>query len=129
MKKLIDIKRFAFYGWTGLAFVVLGILSGTHRMRYPETASGIVLNNAWMGLFLTLVNYVLFEYAWPRLGRKRIFKTLGWLTLYIFLYSWGMYAWRGMGIGLSIYTSFLDYSTVEANVADRMGYSMSSLLF
>ena len=127
MKKLIDIKRFTFYLWVGFVFFLLAVFGDLAEHR--ETFLPRILNNIWGIGYLTVLNYFLFEYTWPRLGRKKIFISLLRVLLHIFLYSWGYYIWRNIGIGLHIYTPFVTYPSVQNEVSDRMTYSMGSVLF
>jgi two-component system LytT family sensor kinase len=127
MKKSINRKQVIFYLWVGLAFLLLGILSegGSH----PERLSKIVMNNIWSVAYITVLNYMLFEYTWPRLSRKRILRSLLLLLVQIFFYSWGLYIWRGIGTGLHIYTAFISYDSLAEGVSDRMGYSTGAVFF
>lgn len=45
------------------------------------------------------------------------------------LYSWGLYAWRLVGIGAHMYTSLVKFSSAEYGVSQQMAYSMSSVFF
>src|ERR1700730_1243714 len=122
MKKRFDIKRFTFYLWVGLAFLLLGLFSDA--AEYPETFFKRALNNIWGAAYVTVINYFLFEYTLPRLSRKKILISLLRVLGYIFLYSCGAYLWRSMGIGLNIYTSFVTDSSESHAISDRMAYSM-----
>src|SRR5882724_7562463 len=124
MKKLFDIKRFKFYLWVGLVFLLLGLFS-----HYPEKPSSFLdrlFNNIWAVGYLTVLNYVFFEYTLSLLGWKRIFTFLLLILTHIFLYSCGSYIWRSIGIGLHIYTEFVTYPDVQKAIAGRMAYSMES---
>ena len=127
MKKLFDWKRFRLYGAIGLAFFVFGVVTeGTH---YPSEFLPRLFNNAWASVYLTIINYLLFEYCLPRFSIKKIFRTIVFLVITIFSYSWGLYQWRSLGIQLGICTNLVNFRTVSAAVADRMAFSMGSLLF
>jgi len=125
MNKLIDIKRFKFYLWVGLAFLLLRLLSELHQGSYSVR----VLDNIWRLSYLIVVNYYLFEYAWPRLSRKRIFRGLLLILAYSLLYSWGLYVWTRIGIVLHIYTPLVPFTSVSRVVAAQMSYSMLTVLF
>jgi LytS/YehU family sensor histidine kinase len=45
------------------------------------------------------------------------------------LYSFGLYAWRLIGIGLHIYTSLTTFSSIHEGVESQMAYSVGSILF
>ena len=126
MKKLFDIKRIRFYLLVGLAFLAVGVLSDLSEPR--DQLLKRILNNAWADIYLTVVNYFLFEYTLPGLSWKRFFKSLLLLIVHIFLYSWGSYLWRHIGIELSVYTSYKTYPFISHDVSDRMGYSIESII-
>ncbi len=127
MKQPPNTKRFTFYLWVGLGFIVLGVLSDLSESH--DELFRRALNNAWAAVYLTVVNYLLFEYTLPRLSWKRFFSSLLLLALQVFLYSWGSYAWRHIGIGLTVYTPYKTYRFISHEVADRMGYSIESFIF
>jgi len=127
MRSLLDIRRFRFYLWVGLCFVVL--MSLNSGVNYPETFWERAINNVWRASFVIVLNYILFEYTLPRLSSKRILVSFLLLLAHILLYSWGLYAWRWIGIGLTIYTPLIVFSS-EAHIAtDQMSFSMMSLFF
>ena len=125
MKKLIDIKRFKFYLWVGLAFLLLGLLHDLHQETFLERA----LNNIWGVSYVIVLNYFFFEYTLPKLSWKRIFISLLLILAQIFLYSWVSYVWRYIGMKLHIYTALVTFSSVSKAVADQMAYSMGSVFF
>jgi sensor histidine kinase YesM len=130
MKIAVDIKRFKFYLWVGLAYLLPWLLSdlvsetGTF---FPER----FLNNIWRATYVTVVNFILFEYTLPfiKLSWKRILIGLFLLWVHLMLYSFGLYAWRHIGIGLHIYTSLTTFSSVEDGVESQMSYSVGSIFF
>lgn len=127
MKKLFDIKRFTFYLWTALAFFVLGLLSDLAQQ--PDTFKPRVGNNFWAVIYVMFINYILFEYTWPRLSKKKVFTSFLRILFHIFLYSWVAYVWRNIGIALHIYTDLTPAAQRKHAVSDRMEYSMSSIFF
>lgn len=127
MKKLIDIKRFKLYLWIGFAFMVLGTIS-----NYADNQNAFyqrLLNNLWAVSYLTVINYFFFEYAWRLFSRKKIFKSLLRIVVFIFLYSVGAYIWKCIGSGLHVYTILKTFPSAQDAVSDRMEYSMESLFF
>ncbi|MEO7924178.1 MAG: histidine kinase [Chitinophagaceae bacterium] len=127
MNELLDIKRFRFYGWVGLSFLIIWLL---HALTsYPETFAVRAVNYAWKVAFVTVLNYILFEYTLPRLSRKRIFLSFLLILAHIMLYSWGLYAWRYIGIQLHIYTRLGDFPSREHIVTEQMSFSIMSVFF
>lgn len=127
MKFTFDIKRFKFYAWVGLAFLLVWLMSELVNNR--ETFTERAFNNIWRVAYIVVVNYFLFEYTLPRLSTKRILRSLLLLAAHIFLYSYGLYVWRSIGIGLHIYTSLVTFASVEAGISSQMSYSMMSVFF
>ena len=124
MKKLLDIKRFTFYLWTGLAFLLVGFLS---HLTDGDTFWQRTIDDGWRTLYITVVNYVLFEFTMPRLSFKRFFSSVLLVLAHIFLCSFGLYGWRQLGIQLTVYTPFP--SSSHDDVAVQMGYGVGSVMF
>ena len=133
MKKSVDIKRFKFYLWVGLANLLLWVLRDL--AQYPETFFERVVNNLWRTGYIVVLNFILFEYILPFIRRKRrnifynILVSIPILFVFLMLSSWGLYAWRLLGIGLHIYTSLITFTSAEHAVTDQMAYSMMSFFF
>lgn len=133
MKKSIDIKRFKFYLWVGLAYLLLWLLSDL--ANYPGTFLETVLNNVWRACYIVVLNFIFFEYTVPFLMRKRkyilynVLLAIICLWIYIMLWSFGLYAWRAIGIGLRIYTSLITFDSVDHGLESQMGYSVGSIFF
>ena len=126
MRKIINIKRFKFYSWLGLAFFGLGMLSNLAQAH--ETYFKRVLDDGWRVIFVTVVNYFLFELIIPRLGWKRFISSFLWVFGCIIIYSYGLYLWRGVGIAIHIYTPFFEKPD-DDQVAVQFGYSLGSVIF
>jgi len=128
MKSLFDIKRFKLYIWIGLAFLVLSLFSNLAQYlgTDPDEAGKRCLNDTWRFGYVTILNYILFEYTLPRLGWKNLMRSLMLIAAHLFLYSEGLYLWRQAGIGLSFYTPFPAGSN---DVSTQMEYSVGSVFF
>jgi two-component system LytT family sensor kinase len=133
MKVLSDKRLIKFYLWLGLGYFFVGILMtiGTYSNRFFP----VVFNNLWGVPFLTVLNFILFEYSVPFVLRKR--KTLiynillGILLLWAHLmfYSYGAYAWRSLGIQLHIYTALKEFPSLDEALQNQMAFSMGSIFF
>jgi two-component system LytT family sensor kinase len=88
-----------------------------------------VMNNIWRAVYVTIVNYFLFEYTVPALTWKKVFRSIGLVIGYIFLYSWGLYLWRFIGIGLHFYTSLTTFVSPRRAASQQMSYSVGSVFF
>jgi sensor histidine kinase YesM len=127
MKALLDIKRFKLYGWIGLAFLLLDLLSDL--AKHTRGFSAILLSDTWLAIYITVLDYIFFEYTLPRLRWKNFLRSLLLVLLHIFMYTEGLLLWRHTGIGLNIYTPYHDPSRGPFDASDAMGYSMGSLIF
>src|SRR3990172_12622525 len=102
MKVSIDKKRIKFYLWTGLAYLLLWMLS--ELANNPETFFERAVNNTWRAGYIVVLNFILFEYTLPFISRKRrtilynILAAIPIIFIHLMLYSWGLYAWRLIGI-------------------------------
>jgi hypothetical protein len=80
-----------------------------YRVKYPDTFWLRVPNELWRNVFILFAHYFFIEYVWRKfiVGRR-----LAWIRFIIgfFAYamtiSFGLYAWRLLGINTGIYTSF-----------------------
>ncbi len=107
----------------GLAFLLLGQLS--NFTQHAREAENRFLDDSWRIGYVTILNYILFEYTLPRLRWRKFFSSLLLVIAHIFLYSEGLYLWREIGIAVNVYTPFPAGST---DVSPQMEYSLSSIL-
>ncbi|HEX6335147.1 MAG TPA: histidine kinase [Flavisolibacter sp.] len=132
MKRFFNIKRLRLYLWISLAFFALWL---THISQYPGTFFERSLNNVWRIIYLLVLNYIFFEHAVPFIGRKRrtvfhnILIAIPVVFVILMFYSWGLFAWRLLGIGLGLYTPLATFTSVPHGVQEQMTFSMSSIVF
>ena len=132
ISKLKDIKLVKFYLWVALVFFMIGILN---LSEYPGQLFHKILNNIWAIIYLTVLNFILFEYSAPFVLRKRkviisnFFTGILLLFVHMMLYSYGSYAWRIIGIQLHLYTEFRTYATIDEAIENQMLFSMQSVFF
>jgi len=128
----VDRKRFVFYLWVGLAYLLLWLFSNSHM--YPGNFFPMVFNNIWRAVYIIGINFLFFEYTVPFVLRKRkyilynILLAIVCLWVYMMLWSFVAYAWRAIGIGLNIYTPLITYDSIEHALEAQMAYR-SSFLF
>jgi two-component system LytT family sensor kinase len=131
MNRSIDMKKIKLYWWFGLGYFFLGLV--TNVGKYPEHFFSVVFNNMWAVAYVSVVNFVLFEYAVPFVLKKRsvvIFNVIiaaMLLFVYMMLYSYGSYVWRQLGIQLHIYTVLREFSSLSDLLENQMGYSVGSV--
>jgi len=133
MKKLFEIKRFIFYLWVGLPYLLLW---AWHDLSsFDATFLQALLNNCWRTLYIVVVNLLFFEYAIPFAFRKRRFILfnilLGIVTLFVFMIIWsyGLYSWRSLGVALNIYTPLGEVGALKKLLASQMAFSAGSVFF
>ena len=134
MKKSIDTKRVKFYLWVGLAYLSLRLFSDL----ITETGTffpGRFFNNIWLIVYTVVVNFIFFEYTVPFVMRKRkylvynILLGIVALWIHILLWSYGLHAWRLLGIGINIYTPFISFRSLGHSLETQMAYSAGAVFF
>ncbi len=131
MKTSIDRKLVKFYLWLALGYFFLGLFSTISS--YPDKFFADVVNNIWGVIYVTVLNYILFEYSVPFVLRKRKFIVYNILTgvllafVYMLGYSYGSYGWRLLGIQLHIYTALKVYTSLDQAYQNQMAYSAGSI--
>jgi sensor histidine kinase YesM len=129
MKLILDKKRFILYIWLGVGYLVLWLF--IEALSNPETFFKRLVNNIWLIAYLIVINFILFEYTLPfiKLTWKRILISPFLLIAHILLYSFGLYAWRFIGIQLSIYSSLKVHPDIVSGVEYHFPYSVFSVIF
>lgn len=103
-------KNKAFYLWVGLAWLVL--LIGNTAISTPGIFIQQSINEIWRFIYLVIVNYIFFEYSLPYIRKKgrMLFISIGiaalLISLQLMLLSFGLYAWKTLGMALDIFTSY-----------------------
>ena len=133
MKKLFAIKRFIFYLWVVLPYLFLWVSHDVHSYKVTFLAS--LLNNSWRAMYIVVVNFIFFEYVVAFVLRKRqyiVFNILlgvVWLFIFMMIWSYGLYAWRMLGVALNIYTPLGPTGPVDVLVTSQMAFSVGSVFF
>jgi two-component system, LytTR family, sensor kinase len=133
MKISIDKKRFIFYVWVGLVFLLLWLLHDFSK--YPNTFPPRIPNNIWRTVYVTVINFILFEYSIPYIRQRKgsiiatIIIALFLLWVHMMLYSYGLYVWRAFGIILHVWTPLIEFKSLSHGLSNQMAYSMSSFFF
>ena len=133
MKGIITKENLRLYLWMGLSYATLWLLS--HLDSFSSTLWQAVLNNVWRIAYILVLNYVFFEVTIPFVlaKKKYLVSYFLWgiflLWLHLMLWSFGLYAWRLLGIGLQVYTATASLSTQDVAVEAQMAYSAGSVFF
>ena len=133
MKISAGMKRFQFFLWLGLAYLLLWYFS--NLSKYPDHPVALLANNVWRAAYIVVVNFIFFEYTVPFVIRKKRFLLfnilLGFVLLWLHLILWafGLYAWRFLGTQFHIYTEFVTYASLDDAVTAQMAFSAGSIFF
>ena len=129
MKILINRERFKFYLWVGLAFLLLNLFGDL--VNNPGTFVKRVFNNLWLVGYLVIINFIFFEYSLPfiKFTWKRILISLLLIWAHFILYSYGLYAWRFIGIQLHIYAALKTIPSLSHAVFYLFPYGVGSCFF
>ena len=129
MKVSEFIKRYQFYWWVGLAFAALWILHDI--IDNPAETWRRSINEIWRAFYLTIVNLLLFEFSIPYIRRnwKKVFLPFLLIIAHLFLYTYGLYIWRAIGLASHIYWPFKNYPSTGHIIAEQFSGSLLSLFF
>lgn len=129
MRLLIDKKIVSFYVKLAVIFFILNNLASL--IDDPVTFPKRVVNHFWLIIFLLPLNFILFEYTIPfiKLSWQRILAGLLFIWIHMMLYSFGLYAWRNLGIQLHIYFDLNPFKVEYSGESFFMGYSAASIFF
>ncbi len=129
MKAFVDKKRLRLYLWIGVAYALLWVLYDASE--HPGEMGGRWLNEIWRAIYVTFINFIFFEDSLPYIRRnwRKIFLPLFVIFGHIFLYTFGLYAWRFLGIQFGIHTSYTEFNSVRENLSYQFSAGMFSLFF
>jgi len=133
MKRYSDIKLIKLYLWVAIGYLLLGIL--TMLGDYPGRFFYVVVNNVWADIYVTSINFILFEYTIPFVLKKRniivtnILLGILFLFIHLMLYSYGSFVWRSLGIAIHIYSPLKIYASIDDALKNQMMYSTGSVFF
>jgi two-component system, LytTR family, sensor kinase len=121
MKALFDIQRFKLYAWVGLVIVCMCTIKEAHEHTPFFRA---LLDCIWLTIWLTVVNYVLYEYTVPRLRWKRFYFGILWLVLYLYLFSEGFHHWAQLGYALHVNTDYIDPPGQKHDLSEEANFGI-----
>jgi len=134
-KQSIDKKLIQFYLWVALGYFFHGFFSTVGN--YPGNFFSVVFNNIWGVIYVTVLNFIFFEYILPFALKKRkstirfLFHILLGILLFcalLLMYSFGSYGWRLLGIQLHTYTALKVFTSLDEAYQNQMAYSTGSLV-
>ncbi len=133
MKSLFTREKIRFYLWLSGAYLALHILNTS--FEHPDTFFPRAINTVWLVTYLTVLNFILFEYTVQQIRKKR--NIVGRIVLIIFLvwahmmlYSYGAYGWRSFGVSIGVYTPMPEFpAKLNKGLTYMMTYSVASVAF
>ena len=133
MKRSFQIKRVIFYCWIGLAYMCLSVW---HDLaNFDATFMQVLLNDLWRTVYVTVINFVFFEYVFGFIFGKRgyivynIFLGIVLFFVFMIIWSYGLYTWRSLGVRLNIYTHLGESGPLKQLLASQMAFSVGSIFF
>lgn len=132
-KKYFNRERFKFYLWVGFAYLLIWLF--IDLVNYTGPLHAEIINNIWRFIYIVPVNFIFFEFTLPSTMRRRhylinnVLLFLAVLFLQLILCSFGLYAWRLIGIEVRIYTALLTFSSWSQAMSSQAAYGVMSILF
>lgn len=123
----MDLKKIKFYLWIGGAYLVLWMF--VDLVSHPDNFLLWWANEIWRAIYIVVVIYFFYEFTLKKINRKRILYSIFLLGIQVFLFSFGLYGWRALGIELNIYTPFTTYISCGNGVGDQFGASLFAIVF
>ena len=122
-------ERFKLYLWIALSYLALWLF--IDLVSTPGTFFRRAINNIWLISYLAVINYILFEYTLPfiKFTWKRLLLAPFLIFFLLMFYSFGFYAWRMIGIGISIYFELRVHESTMKGIEYHMPYSFLSIIF
>ena len=127
--KIFEHKRIILYLWLTAIVLALWILGDIINENHRDTFLKRAINHAWRTSFILPLNFLLFEFTLKRIRHRKIILSIALLIGHLAAYSWGLYAWRELGLAINVYTSYATHSSVIAAEQDQLTFSVMSLLF
>jgi two-component system, LytTR family, sensor kinase len=122
-------ERVRLYVQISGAFLALGVLGDL--LYDPALVLPKLANHLWLLTYLTTLNYLLYDHLIPAIRPtwRRVLLGIGLFWACVIACSFGLYAWRAVGIGLHLYTDFSTTDTTNAVLKRLTGYSVGTLFF
>lgn len=95
---------------------------------YPGPFFLWVINEIWKSAYIITVIYFFFEFTLSSLSRKKFFRSILYLIICVFLFSFVLYFWLLLGTQIYIYTDFVHYPSCTKGVGDQFGASIFALM-
>jgi sensor histidine kinase YesM len=127
MKLPCNKEHIKLYKRLGLAYLFLWLFFDliTNTSLFHKYA----LNEIWRAVYMVFVNYLFYEYTLPQLNTKKILRSFLLIVGQIFLFAYGAYAWRHIGIQLGIHTPFQTFDSIPDDISNQFSDSVFAVFF
>jgi len=89
-----------------------------------------ILDCLWLTIWLTLVNYLLYEYAVPRLRWRKFYIGILLFIFYLFLSTEGFHLWAQLGYALHVNVDYIETAGKRHHLSEEASFSLpSSIMF
>ena len=126
------LQRFRFYLKVAAAWTALWLIT---YLAHPETFFIFLKNEIWRNIYILAVNFFFFEFVWEYIKLKRRFLIINIILGIFFLFilmlfmSFGLFAWRQLGIALGIHINMLEDDSISKAIALQTQNGFISLVF
>lgn len=129
MKFNVDKNRVKVYVWIAASYTSLWIFSDV--INNPDTLLPRIWNYIWLNCFLLVFNFIFFEYTLPYIKLKwhRIIAAPFLIFAHVMINTFGLYAWRMIGIKTHIYIELTAFPEVLKGVENVAGLGIGSFFF
>ena len=129
MKIKFERERLRVFFKIGLAYYGLHVVGDL--FQHIDTFFQRVWNNVWLTSYVVVLNYIAYESVLPyiKITFRRLLIAPFLLFGLLMLSSFGFYAWRSIGIALSLYFPLATYDDLYEGVQNHVSYAIGSLFF
>ena len=122
-------ERFKIYVWLGVIYLALWLFKDI--IINPDTFWVRSVNHIWLMLYLVCLNFIFFEYALPfiKWTWKRMLLAPFLIWIHLMFYSFGLCAWRELGVQLHIFNELTVHDTVLKSIEYYASFGIPSMFF
>jgi two-component system, LytTR family, sensor kinase len=122
-------ERIKIYLWLGATYLALWLFKDL--INNPDTFFQRGVNHTWLMMYLVCLNFVVFEYALPyiKLTWKRILLAPFLILVCLLFYSFGLCAWRTLGVQLHIFHDLAIHDSILKSVEYYASFGIPSIFF
>jgi two-component system, LytTR family, sensor kinase len=125
----INKERFKLYIWLGAIYLALWLFKD--MVTNSDTFWLRTVNQFWLMLYLVCLNFIFFEYAlhFIKWTWKRILFAPVLIWFFLMLFSFGLCAWRELGVRLYIFHDLAIHENIFKSVEYYASFGIPSIFF